>query len=244
MTKSDDFEMRLSNVRRRIAEACARVGRNPDSVGLVAVTKGFAPGAVNIAHKAGLRFFGESRVQEALWKAEHCGGGIEWHLVGHLQRNKAPAALSLFNVLHSVDSIRLIEHLERLAVAGGGRPDVLLEVNVSGEASKFGFHPEAVPKAIEVLLEGRVLTLRGLMTVPPYHPDPEIARPFFDRLRAYRDAWSGDFGIGLPDLSMGMSHDFEVAIEEGATWIRIGSALFGERPTSAELRACMASDES
>lgn len=220
----------LQGVRARIAEACRKAGRREDEVEIVGVTKTHGPDVVREAWEAGLRIMGENKVQEAAWKIPESVSGPEWHLIGHLQRNKVRPALELFSVIHSVDSLRLLEQIERVADESGRRPEILLEVNVSGEASKDGLPPEAVPEVIEAALGCRGLTLAGLMTMAPFCPDPELARPVFARLRECRDRWERQFGIGLPRLSMGMSNDFVVAVEEGATWVRLGTVLFGGRP--------------
>lgn len=220
----------LAGVRARIADACARSGRPDSAVEVIGVTKTHGPEVVREAWEAGIRIMGENKVQEAAWKIPASVSGPEWHLIGHLQRNKARRAVELFSVIHSVDSVRLIEHLERVAVESGRSPEILLEVNVSGESSKDGLAPDAVPAAVETALGCRALTLTGLMTMAPFAPDPEAARPVFARLRELRDRLERDFGIGLPNLSMGMSHDYPVAVEEGATWVRVGTALFGARP--------------
>ncbi len=220
----------LREVRERMAEACRRAGREASEVTLVAVTKGQPPDVVRAAADLGLNLFGENKVQEAACKLPHCVSGPEWHLVGHLQRNKVRPALELFSVIHSVDSVRLLEQIERVAEEGGYRPEVLLEVNVSGESSKSGLSPAQAPEAIECALGCRSLTLTGLMTMAPFCPEPEMARPVFAKLREARDRWEKAFGIGLPNLSMGMSNDYRVAVEEGATWVRLGTVLFGRRP--------------
>ncbi len=220
----------LEEVRARIAEACAKAGRKPDEVEIIGVTKTHGPEVVREAWEAGIRRFGENKVQEAAWKIPECVSGPEWHLIGHLQRNKVRPALELFSVIHSVDSVRLLEQIEHVAGEGGHRPEILLEVNVSGEASKDGLRPEQVPEVIEYALGCRSITLTGLMTMAPFCPDEELARPVFAKLRGLRDRWEKDFGIGLPNLSMGMSNDYRVAVEEGATWVRLGTVLFGTRP--------------
>ncbi len=225
---SVQFNERLAALQERMAAACGRAGRDPAEVRLLAVSKGFGPEAIEVAQNAGLNLFGESRVQEAAVKIE-ASSGAEWHLVGHLQRNKARPALELFSMIHSVDSLRLLEALARVAAESGHRPDLLLEVNVSGESSKFGFEPEAVPAALEAAVELGAPPIVGLMTMAPFAKDPEAARPHFRRLRELRDGWQDALGWSLPELSMGMSGDFEVAIEEGATCIRLGTSLFGRR---------------
>ena len=220
----------LADARQRIAEACARAGRKPEEVEIIGVTKTFGPDVVSEAWQAGVRLFGENRVQEAAAKIPECPGGPTWHLIGHLQRNKVRPALELFSVLHAVDSIRLLEQIDRVADEAGCQPRILLEVNVSGEASKFGLKPDEVPAVVERSLQARCVTLIGLMTMAPFVPDPQQARPVFARLHELRDRLQRDLGVGLPHLSMGMSNDFEVAVEEGATWVRLGTILFGHRP--------------
>ncbi len=224
------LEQRLQAVRDRIARACDKSGRSPDEVEIVAVTKTFGPDVAREAWDAGLHLLGENRVQEAAAKIPACPGGPEWHLIGHLQRNKVRAALEMFPVIHSVDSRRLAEQLARVATEMGARPRILLEVNVSGEASKYGLSPQEVPELLEFLATQPAVTIEGLMTMAPFCPDPEQTRPVFARLRQLRDRWERDCGFSLPRLSMGMSNDFEVAIEEGATWVRLGTVLFGGRP--------------
>ena len=220
----------LEVVRGVVEGACAKAGRRVDEVSVVGVTKTHGPEVVREAWEAGVRVFGENRVQEAGAKIPGCVGGPEWHLIGHLQRNKVRAALGLFSVIHSVDSLRLAVEIERVAGEEGHRPQVLLEVNVSGEASKDGLRPEQAPEVIEFLMGCRNLTWTGLMTMAPFCPDAELARPVFARLRGLRDRWEGEYGVGLPELSMGMSNDYGVAVEEGATWLRLGTVLFGGRP--------------
>jgi len=214
----------LARVRERIAAACARAGRSPDEVTLIGVSKGFPAEAVAEALNAGLEDAGENRIQEAVEKIEALaalGRRPRWHLVGHLQTNKVKTAAGLFAIIHSVDSVRLAEAISRRA----REPvPILLEVNVAQEASKFGFAPQEVAGALGEMAPLPNLEVRGLMTVAPLAGDPEAVRPVFRRLRELRDA------LGLRELSMGMTDDFEVAIEEGATMVRIGRAIFGERP--------------
>lgn len=225
-----DFPQRLAAVRERMAKACERSGRSPDSVKMLAVSKTHAPDLVQKAAEAGIEIFGENKVQEARAKIPLCPGCLRWHLIGHLQTNKARDAAALFDMIHSVDSIKLLQALER-AVEQTGRSSlpVLLEVNVSGEGTKFGFEPREVPAALEEANKMQRIQIQGLMTMPPFTKDPADARPHFARLRELRDQWRSSSGYMLEELSMGMSHDFEVAIEEGATWIRLGTILFGER---------------
>jgi pyridoxal phosphate enzyme (YggS family) len=214
----------LARVRGRIERAAARAGRAPSSVRLVGVSKTFPPQAIVQALRAGLSDVGENYIQEAATKVAEVAATAtprpRWHLVGHLQTNKVRTALELFDVIESVDSVRLAEALSRRAV----KPvEVLLEVNVAGEATKTGFSPEEVPAAAGRIAALPNLALRGLMTVAPEADDPEEVRPVFRRLREF------GLALGLPELSMGMSGDFEVAIAEGATIVRIGRAIFGAR---------------
>ena len=213
----------LTRVRERMAEACRRAGRSPDEVTLVGVSKGVPAQRVAEAYAAGLQDMGENRVQEAADKIEALAAqGVRprWHLVGHLQTNKAKTVTGLFAILHSVDSVRLAQALSRRA----REPlPILLEVNVAQEASKFGFTPQEVASALRSIVDLPNLDVRGLMTVAPQTDQPESVRPVFQRLRKLRDE------LGLRELSMGMTNDFEVAIEEGATMVRVGRAIFGER---------------
>ncbi|MGQ9573612.1 MAG: YggS family pyridoxal phosphate-dependent enzyme [Dehalococcoidia bacterium] len=212
---------RLALIQQRVAQAAERAGRSPAEVTIVAVSKSFPAQAIEEAAAAGIAHIGESRVQEAAVKIpalRHLP--VTWHLVGHLQTNKAKTALELFDIIHSMDSLHLAEALSRRAQ----RPvPVLLEVNVAGEASKFGFPPHEVLQAAEAVARLPHLNVLGLMTVAPWVSDAEEVRPVFRELRRLRDA------LGLAELSMGMTDDFEVAIEEGATLVRIGRAIFGER---------------
>ncbi len=225
-TLEQHIAMNIAAVRARIAAAAARVGRDPAGVRLVGVSKTFPAEAVAAAVRAGLTDIGENRVQEAMAKrAALDAAGLRpvWHLVGHLQTNKVKPALQIFDILHSIDSLRLAEALNRHAT----QPvDVLIEVNVAGEATKFGFAPDEVAEAVRHLQRLEHLRVRGLMTVAPQVADPEQVRPVFRALRALRDA------TGLAELSMGMTDDFEVAVEEGATMVRIGRAIFGPRPSA------------
>ena len=213
----------LARVRARIAAACERAGRSPDDVTLIGVTKGFPAEAAAEAHAAGLRDLGENRVQEAVAKIETLAAqGVRprWHLVGHLQTNKVQTVVGRFAILHSVDSVRLAQALSRRA---DEQVSILLEVNVGQETSKFGFAPREVTAALHTISDLPNLTVGGLMTVAPIADDPDRTRPIFRRLRELRDE------LGLRELSMGMTDDFEVAIEEGATMVRVGRAIFGPR---------------
>ena len=212
---------RVAHVRQRVERAAERAGRSPADITIVAVSKSVSPQAIEEAVAAGIAHVGENRVQEAAAKIPGLRGlPVTWHLVGHLQTNKAKTALELFDIIHSVDSLHLAEALSHRSQ----RPlPVLLEVNVAGEAAKFGFPPGEMAAAAQAVARLPRLDLRGLMTVAPLASDPEAARPVFRELRRLRDA------LGLAELSMGMSDDFEVAIEEGATLVRIGRAIFSER---------------
>lgn len=220
---------RIEKVESRIAAACKRAGRARDEVTLIAISKTHPPESVCDAARAGLMIFGENKVQEAGAKIPECPGNLTWHLVGHLQRNKAGFAVELFDLIHSVDSLRLLEAVNRAADEAGKTQKVLLEVNVSGEGTKFGLKPEDVPGVLAAANGFPRVEIRGLMTMPPFLEDLEKVRPYFRKLRELRDAWQKATGISLPELSMGMSHDFEIAIEEGAHWVRVGTAIFGER---------------
>ena len=227
----------LEMVQSRIAAAVAKSGRSADDVQLIAVSKKQDAEKVRAAFDAGQAIFGESRVQEARVKIPLLPGAVRWHFIGHLQKNKIRHALPLFELFHSVDSLALAKDIERIAAEEGVRPRVLLEINVAGEGSKIGFSPDAVVDAMEPLLQLGRLEIEGLMAIPPLAPEAEASRPFFVMLRELRDRLEHDFGIGLPQLSMGMSNDYEIAIEEGATLVRVGTAIFGERSRAKDVRA-------
>jgi len=221
-------ERNVAAVRERIERAARRAGRQHDSILLVAVTKTVGADVAQVLIRCGCSDLGENRPQELWRKAELVDGPVRWHLVGHLQRNKVRRTLPLVELVHSVDSVRLIERIERVAAELGRTAQVLLEVNVSGEASKHGFDPAELPAALEALSRCEHIHVRGLMTMAPYDPEPERARPTFAALRQLRDRLAANAPPNCPlnELSMGMSGDFEVAIEEGATIVRIGTALF------------------
>ena len=226
-----DFPEILDDVKSKIVAACARAGRNPDDVEIIAVTKTHGAEVVKEAWDAGLRIVGENKVQEAAWKKPASVTGPLWHLIGHLQSNKVRKALELFDFFHSVDSATLADRMNAIAQDMGASPHILLEVNVSGEKSKSGMKPEEVEPTVRHIMEACPrITVEGLMTMAPFSENPEDARPYFRRLRELRDAAEKSLGAGLPRLSMGMSGDYEVAVEEGATWVRLGTVLFGERP--------------
>jgi pyridoxal phosphate enzyme (YggS family) len=223
----ESIEYRLSEVRKRVSAACARAGRRPAEVEIVAVSKGVGPDAVTEAAGAGLRLFGESRVREASSKMRMCPGNLEWHLVGHLQTNKAKDAARMFAAVHSADSVRVLEALDSGRDVTGLALGVYIQVNVSGESAKYGCPEDELESLLKAANALSRIEVRGLMTIPPFTPDAEDARPVFRKLRELRDRTSSRTGLELHGLSMGMSHDFEVAIEEGATVVRLGSVLFG-----------------
>lgn len=227
--EEDDIAARLERLRAALAEATARSGRPPGSAELLAVSKTFPPEAVAEAARAGQRLFGESRVQECLTKIPLLPGRLEWHFIGHLQSNKVRKILPLCPVIHSVDSLELALDIERVAEETGAQPEVYLQVNVAADGRKFGFTPVSVAAAMEQLLALRRVRLTGLMTIPPLVANPEKTRPHFAALRVLRDRLQDTHGADLPGLSMGMSGDFTVAAEEGATIVRVGGALFGKR---------------
>jgi pyridoxal phosphate enzyme (YggS family) len=229
MDSTPDLESNLSSIRQRIAAACARARRAPDSVTLLAVTKAQPPDRVNEAARLGLTLFGENKVQEAKAKIPLCSGRLRWHMIGHLQSNKCRDAVELFDSIQSVDSLGLAQEINRRADQAAKTIPVLLEVNVVGEASKFGYAPDPLLAELPQLRGLPRLEIQGLFTVPPWTPDPEKSRPIFRELRLLKEQCETILSAPLPHLSMGMSGDFEIAIEEGATMVRIGTGLFGAR---------------
>lgn len=233
MKPVDEIADNLRRIEEKIAQACLRCGRDPKEVTLVAVSKTFPPEIVARAVAAGHRDFGENRVQEAEAKiaAMSSFAGLRWHLVGHLQSNKAKRAAELFDWIHSLDSIRLALKLEQACQALAKRLPVLVQVDLAQEETKFGASRDEVPGIVAAVSELEWLRLEGLMVLPPYFEDPEQVRPYFAELRSLRDSLERERPgcLGSRHLSMGMSHDFEVAIQEGATMVRIGTAIFGER---------------
>jgi pyridoxal phosphate enzyme (YggS family) len=226
-----DFNETLSEVRAKIAASCARVGRDVSEVEIIAVTKTHGAETVDEAWRAGLSIVGENKVQEAEWKKAASASGPSWHLIGHLQTNKVRRALEIFDFIHSVDSVRLADRIQLVADDIGSLPHILLEVNVAGESSKSGMKIEEVRGVLEYISEHCPrITVEGLMTMAPFSENPEDSRVYFRKLRELRDSLERDLGIALPRLSMGMSGDYEVAVEEGATWLRLGTVLFGDRP--------------
>jgi len=223
----------LDTVLKRITRAAMRAGRNPAEVKLIAVTKTVTIPQIKVAIDAGLRTLGENRVQEARVKIEQLSAGlttsaVSWHLIGHLQKNKAKYAVRLFDMIHSIDSIELAEELNSQAEKIGRVQEVLVEVKLSSERTKHGVSGTGLPQLVTMVQTMEHLSLRGLMTIPPFFGRPEETRPYFRKLRELREEAEAT-GYHLPELSMGMSNDFEVAIEEGATMVRIGTAIFGER---------------
>lgn len=231
------IEDRVSAVRERIARAAERASRGAGEVRLVAVSKTHPAEAVRAAFAAGVRDFGENRVQEAEPKvaatADLARAGLRWHLVGHLQSNKARRAAALFGVVQSVDSLELAERLARIGVETARPVRALVQVDLAGEETKFGLPEEDLLRLLETLRGREGLSIEGLMVLPPYLEDPEETRPYFRRLRSLRDRARAAGHLGVRELSMGMSHDFEAAIEEGATMVRVGTAIFGERSAAA-----------
>jgi pyridoxal phosphate enzyme (YggS family) len=224
-SRNIDIEQNVRDIERRIAGACERAGRSPDEVTLVAVTKNIDIPAIEAAFNAGIRHFGENRVQETKPKIEQLANlrsHVTWHMIGHLQANKAKTAVNIFDIIHSVDSLKLAETLSKHSQH---KLPVLIEVNVSGEWTKSGFNISEVDEAVALIRKLPNIEVQGLMTIAPWLSDAGEVRPVFRRLRQMRDS------LGLEHLSMGMTDDFEVAIEEGATLVRIGRAIFGERKT-------------
>ena len=219
----------LEHVRAQIADAAEKKGRSPDDIELVAISKTHDAEKVHKAYEAGQILFGESRVQEARAKIPLLPSGLRWHFVGHLQKNKIRHALPLFELFHSVDSLALAQEMNRIANEDGMHLRVLLEVNVAGEGSKFGFKPETVRAEMELLLALPRLSIEGLMIIPPVAEETEASRKYFVRLRELRTVLEKEFDVKLPHLSMGMTNDFPIAVEEGATLVRVGTAIFGER---------------
>jgi PLP dependent protein len=228
----------ITRIRDRIVAAAARAGRDPDAITLMAVTKTFPVGPIREAYAAGIRVFGENRVQDFAGKAPELNDltDAHWHMIGHLQSNKASRAAELFHAVDSVDSLRLAERLNDAAIAAGKRLQALIEVNVGGETAKSGVAPgsQELDRILASAPRLQHLQIRGLMTVPPFSEDAEAARPYLRRLRELRDEirQRGVSGIEMDVLSMGMSHDFEVALEEGSTCVRVGTAIFGSRTTA------------
>ncbi|MDB6064608.1 MAG: Pyridoxal phosphate homeostasis protein [Pedosphaera sp.] len=224
-----DLAANLENLRNRINAACARAGRSPDSVTFQAVSKGQPPDTIRAAADLGLTLFGENKVQEARLKIGQCPRQLHWHMIGHLQSNKCRDAVHFFEMIQSVDSLPLAQEIDKWADKSAKTMPILLEVNIAGESSKFGYPPDRLLAEFLQINALRKIEIHGLMTIAPWSPDPERARPFFRKLRELKEQCETLLGAPLPHLSMGMSGDFEVAIEEGSTLIRVGTALFGAR---------------
>ncbi|TAK93592.1 MAG: YggS family pyridoxal phosphate-dependent enzyme [Verrucomicrobia bacterium] len=229
-----DLAANLESIRQRIRAACERAGRDAASVTLLGVTKTHPAETVNDAVRLGLTHFGENKVQEAKAKISNCSGKARWHFIGHLQSNKVRDAVELFEMIESVDSLGLAREISKRAEQAGRTLPILLEINVAGEASKFGYKPEQMLAELTELNALPRIEIHGLMAVPPWTPNAENSRPHFKRLSELKTQAEAILGAPLPQLSMGMSGDFEVAIEEGATIVRVGTALFGERRYAAK----------
>jgi len=227
----------LERVRLQIAQTAAKVGRAVDEIELVAISKTHDAVKVREAIEAEQSLFGESRVQEARVKIPELPSNLRWHFVGHLQKNKIRHALPLFELIHSVDSLALAQDINRIAEEDGLHPRVLLEVNVAGEGSKFGFTPEKLREDLENLLALPRLSILGLMTIPPIADEAEASRKYFVELRELRDRLQTEFHVDLAQLSMGMTQDFAIAVEEGATLVRVGTAIFGRRSKTQKKKA-------
>jgi pyridoxal phosphate enzyme (YggS family) len=225
-----DIAENLERVCEQITQAAAKAGRAVDEIELVAITKTHPAEKVREAVEAGHTLFGESRVQEARAKIPKLPSNLRWHFVGHLQKNKIRHALPLFELFHSVDSLALAQEMSRIAAEEGMHPRALLEINVAGEGSKFGFKAETLRAEMESLLAMPRLSIEGLMCIPPLAEEPEASRKFFVQLRELRDSLENEFDVKIPHLSMGMTNDFPIAVQEGATLVRVGTAIFGERP--------------
>jgi PLP dependent protein len=224
-----DFAENLNSVRQRIRAACGRVNRDENSVLLLAVSKTHPAEAIQAAVNCGQFFFGENKIQEAKAKISLCPGKARWHFIGHLQSNKVRDAVEFFEMIQSVDSLSLAREISKRCVQAAKTMPILLEVNVAGEASKFGYQPESLLAELKELNALPKIEIHGLMAIPPYATEQEKSRPYFQRLHELKSQCEQIFGAPLPHLSMGMSGDFEIAIEEGATMVRIGTALFGPR---------------
>jgi pyridoxal phosphate enzyme (YggS family) len=224
-----DLAANLESIRQRIKAACDRSDREPNSVTLLAVAKTHPPEIIRAAAELGLQVFGENKIQEAKAKISMCPGKLRWHFIGHLQSNKVRDAVQLFQMIQSVDSLALAREISKRCEQEAKTMPVLIEVNLAGEASKFGYRPEQLLAELKEINSLPRIEVHGLMTVPPWSPDAENSRPYFRQLRELKLECEQILGAPLPHLSMGMSGDFEVAIEEGASIVRIGTALFGPR---------------
>ncbi len=228
-----DLTDNVDSIQRRINAACSRSKRDPASVTLMAVSKGQTPEMVRAAADAGITLFGESKVQEARIKIGQCPPRLRWQMIGHLQSNKARDAVHFFEMIQSIDSLSLAVEINRCADRSAKTMPVLLEVNMAGESTKFGFRPDQLVAELSAINDLKKIEIHGLMTIAPWTPDPEKVRPIFQRMAGLKTRCEEILGAPLPHLSMGMSGDFEIAIEEGSTLVRIGTALFGPRARPA-----------
>jgi len=226
------LEANIDSIRQRVAAACGRAGRDANHVTLLAVSKTHPPESIRAAVECGQLWFGENKIQEAKAKVPLCPGKARWQFIGHLQSNKVRDAVELFEMIQGVDSLSIAQEISKRAEQAGKTMPILLEVNVAGEGSKFGYAPERLLAELNTVNALPRIEIHGLMAIPPFTPVPEKARPYFQKLRALKTECEQILGAPLPHLSMGMSGDFEVAIEEGATIVRVGTALFGERLSS------------
>jgi pyridoxal phosphate enzyme (YggS family) len=232
-----DFAENLNSIRQRVAAACARAGRDVNSVTLLAVSKTHPPETIRAAVECGQLLFGENKIQEAKAKIPLCPGKARWQFIGHLQSNKVRDAVELFEMIQGVDSLAIAKEISKRAEQAAKTMPILVEVNVAGEGSKFGYAPERLLAELNELNALPRIEVHGLMAIPPYAVVPEKARPYFQKLRELKERAESVLGAPLPQLSMGMSGDFDVAIEEGATMVRVGTALFGERLSSVRRQA-------
>ena len=231
------FAQNLESIQQRIRAACLRAGREEKSVTLLAVSKTHPPETIREAVEAGQMYFGENKIQEAKAKIPLSPGKARWHFIGHLQSNKVRDAVGLFEMIQGVDSLDIATEISRRAEQAAKTMPILLEVNVAGEASKFGYAPERLLAELETLNALPRIEIHGLMAIPPFVSVPEKARPYFQKLRELKTGCEKILGVPLPHLSMGMSGDFEIAIEEGSTLVRVGTALFGERQKTVRATA-------
>lgn len=229
----EEFCRRADAVQAEIADACARAGRAPTDITLMAVTKTHPATAVEHAARYGLRAVGENRVQEGVEKRALCQAPIAWELIGHLQSNKAKLAAAHFDRIQSVDSPKLLDHLDRAASALGRPLRILLQINAGNDPAKFGAEPADAPRLLETAMQKGHLRVEGLMTIAPLSPDPDVSRRTFENLRQIRDTLAAQFRISLPELSMGMTADLAAAIAAGSTLVRVGTALFGSRESAS-----------
>ena len=223
------IQKNLAEVRKRVNASAKKAGRNPQSIKLIAVSKTFPTEAVHSAYDADQRIFGENKVQDLALKNAALPKDIQWHMIGHLQSNKAKLAVENANYIHAVDSVKLLKRIDRLAGELARSPKVLLEINISGEESKFGANTELLKELAQAAVKCENITVTGLMTMAPFGVPENELRFVFSSLRKLRDDFEAEFGLDLPELSMGMSGDFEIAIEEGATMVRVGTSIFGKR---------------